>query len=54
MCMHLVADGACLVSVQVDTLHHVTRLTAGYEELTSSSLYAPHHLDVSQTSPFFI
>ncbi|XP_045570901.1 pre-B-cell leukemia transcription factor 4 isoform X2 [Salmo salar] len=34
---------------QVDTLHHVTRLTAGYEELTSSSLYAPHHLDTSNS-----
>ncbi|XP_031689689.1 pre-B-cell leukemia transcription factor 1 isoform X2 [Oncorhynchus kisutch] len=34
---------------QVDTLHRATHLTAGYEELTTSSLYIPRRLDPSNS-----
>ncbi|XP_014059824.1 pre-B-cell leukemia transcription factor 1 isoform X3 [Salmo salar] len=34
---------------QVDTLHRATHLTAGYEELTTSSLYVPRRLDPSNS-----
>ncbi|XP_047427062.1 pre-B-cell leukemia transcription factor 4 isoform X2 [Mugil cephalus] len=32
---------------QVDTLHRATHLTGGYEELSGSGLYTPHHLDAN-------
>ncbi|XP_076000115.1 pre-B-cell leukemia transcription factor 4 isoform X3 [Genypterus blacodes] len=32
---------------QVDTLHRVTHLTGGYEELSGSGLYTPHRLDAN-------
>uniref|UniRef100_A0A3Q0SFC2 Pre-B-cell leukemia transcription factor 1 n=1 Tax=Amphilophus citrinellus TaxID=61819 RepID=A0A3Q0SFC2_AMPCI len=32
---------------QVDTLHPVTHLTGGYEELSGSGLYTPHRLDAN-------
>ncbi|XP_017280896.1 pre-B-cell leukemia transcription factor 4 isoform X2 [Kryptolebias marmoratus] len=32
---------------QVDTLHHATHLTGGYEELSSRGLFIPHHLDAN-------
>nr|XP_046185960.1 pre-B-cell leukemia transcription factor 1-like isoform X2 [Oncorhynchus gorbuscha] len=34
---------------QVDTLHRATHLTAGYEELTTGSLYIPRRLDPSNS-----
>ncbi|KAM4598118.1 pre-B-cell leukemia transcription factor 4 isoform 4-T4 [Polymixia lowei] len=34
---------------QVDTLHRATHLTAGYEELSGSGLYTPHHLDANNS-----
>uniref|UniRef100_A0A4W5JM97 Pre-B-cell leukemia transcription factor 1 n=1 Tax=Hucho hucho TaxID=62062 RepID=A0A4W5JM97_9TELE len=34
---------------QVDTLHRATHLTAGYEELTTTSLYVPRRLDPSNS-----
>ncbi|KAM6904536.1 pre-B-cell leukemia transcription factor 4 isoform 1-T1 [Xenentodon cancila] len=32
---------------QVDTLHHATHLTGGYEELSGSGLFTPHRLDAN-------
>ncbi|XP_007229114.1 pre-B-cell leukemia transcription factor 4 isoform X2 [Astyanax mexicanus] len=34
---------------QVDTLHRATHLTGGYEELSGSALYTPHHLDANSS-----
>ncbi|XP_055739114.1 pre-B-cell leukemia transcription factor 1-like isoform X3 [Salvelinus fontinalis] len=52
---NLNGDGEAVLNIapslqpQVDILHRVTRLTAGYEELTASALYAPHRLDTSNS-----
>ncbi|KAM4534712.1 pre-B-cell leukemia transcription factor 4 isoform 3-T3 [Fundulus diaphanus] len=35
------------LQLQVDTLHHATHLTGGYEELTSSGLFTAHRLDAN-------
>ena len=40
----------CVCVWQVDTLHRATHLTAGYEELSASSLFTSH-LDVSTGPP---
>ncbi|KTG06712.1 hypothetical protein cypCar_00013252, partial [Cyprinus carpio] len=34
---------------QVDILHRATHLTAGYEDLSGSPLYAPHHLNANNS-----
>ncbi|XP_062305918.1 pre-B-cell leukemia transcription factor 4 isoform X2 [Osmerus eperlanus] len=35
---------------QVDTLHRATHLMGGYEELSASRLFTPHHLDANNSS----